>query len=96
MQIFRMLRLPTAGPFIFAGLEIAVTFALIGTIVTEFLGAEAGLGMLLQSMNFTMDVAGSFSILVVLSVVGVALTSAITFLRRRVMFWDDGRSDQPK
>lgn len=96
MQIFRMLRLPTAGPFIFAGLEIAVTFALIGTIVTEFLGAEAGLGMLLQSMNFTMDVAGSFSILVVLSIVGVALTSVITFLRRRVMFWDDGRSDQPK
>ena len=94
MQIFWMLRLPTAGPYIFAGLEIAVTFSLIGAIVTEFLGAEAGLGMLLQSMNFSMDVAGSFSVLVLLSIVGVILTSAITFLRRRVMFWDNGHSDQ--
>jgi NitT/TauT family transport system permease protein len=90
LQIFWMLRLPTAGPYIFAGLEIAVTFALIGAIVTEFLGAEAGLGMLLQSMNFTMDVAGSFAILVLLSIVGVALTSAVTYLRRKVMFWDAG------
>ena len=96
MQIFWMLRLPTAGPYIFAGLEIAVTFSLIGVIVTEFLGAEAGLGMLLQSMNFTMDVAGSFSILVVLSIVGVVLTSAITFVRRRVLFWDNGHSEQHK
>ena len=94
MQIFWMLRLPTAGPYIFAGLEIAVTFSLIGAIVTEFLGAEAGLGMLLQSMNFSMDVAGSFSVLVLLSIVGVILTSAITFLRRRVLFWDNGHSDQ--
>jgi NitT/TauT family transport system permease protein len=93
LQIFWMLRLPTAGPYIFAGLEIAVTFALIGTIVTEFLGAEAGLGMLMQSMNFTMDVAGSFSVLVLLSIVGVVLTAAITFLRRRVLFWDGQNSD---
>ena len=87
-QVFRMLRLPTAAPFVFAGLEIAVTFALIGTIVTEFLGAERGLGMLMQSMNFTMDVSGSFSILVILSVVGVALTGVIHLLRRRLVFWE--------
>jgi NitT/TauT family transport system permease protein len=95
-QIFRMLRLPAAGAFIFAGLEIAVTFALIGAIVTEFLGAEAGLGMLMQSMNFTMDVAGSFSVIVVLSAVGVVLTFAITLLRRRVIFWEDGTTDKAK
>lgn len=91
LQIFWMLRLPTAGPYIFAGLEIAVTFALIGAIVTEFLGAEAGLGMLLQSMNFTMDVAGSFAVLVLLSIVGVVLTAVVTLVRRKVMFWDSGQ-----
>jgi NitT/TauT family transport system permease protein len=92
-QVFRMLRLPTAGPFLFAGLEIAVTFALIGAIVAEFLGAEAGLGMLMQSMNFTMDVAGNFSVIVVLSLVGVALTSLITLVRRRILYWEeDGNS----
>ena len=58
-----MLQLPNAMPYIFAGLEIAMIFALIGAIVAEFVGAQAGLGMLIQSMNFTMDVAGQFSVL---------------------------------
>ena len=70
-QIFWMLQLPNALPYIFAGLEIAMIFALIGAIVAEFVGAQAGLGMLIQSMNFTMDVAGQFSVLLILSMVGL-------------------------
>lgn len=88
LQIFLMLRVPNALPYIFAGLEIAMIFALIGAIVGEFVGAQAGLGMLIQSMNFTMDVAGQFSILLILSVVGLLLNSAITLIRKRVLFWD--------
>jgi NitT/TauT family transport system permease protein len=83
-----MLRLPSALPFIMAGLEIAITLSLIGTVVTEFLGAEKGLGMLMQSMNFVMDVAGSFSILIVLAVVGLALNRTLLAVRRRVLFWE--------
>ena len=88
MQIFLMLRVPNAMPYIFAGLEIAMIFALIGAIVGEFVGAQAGLGMLIQSMNFTMDVAGQFSILLILSVVGLLLNAGISLIRRRVLFWD--------
>jgi NitT/TauT family transport system permease protein len=88
LQILIMLRLPNALPYIMAGLEIALTFALLGTIVAEFLGASAGLGMLLTSMNFSMDVAGEFSILLILSVVGLALNYSITTLRRFLLFWD--------
>lgn len=88
LQVFRMLRVPTAGPFVFAGLEIAITFALIGAIVAEFLGAERGLGMLMQSMNFSMDTAGSFSVIVLLSLIGMTLTWSIIWLRRRVLFWE--------
>jgi NitT/TauT family transport system permease protein len=88
MQIFRMLRLPSALPFIMAGLEVAVVFALVGSIVAEFVGAEAGLGMLIQSRNFSMDVAGEFAILFILAVVGLVLNAALVFVRRRVLFWD--------
>ena len=87
-QIFWMLRVPGAMPFIMAGLEVALILALIGTIVAEFVGAEAGLGMLIQSMNFTMDVGGQFSILIVLAVVGLLLNRGILAVRRRVLFWD--------
>src|SRR5436853_4208819 len=82
-QIFWMLQLPNAMPYIFAGLEIAMIFALIGAIVAEFVGAQAGLGMLIQSMNFTMDVAGQFSVLPLLSLVGVVLNRIVTRVRRR-------------
>jgi NitT/TauT family transport system permease protein len=87
-QIFWMLQLPNAMPYVFAGLEVAMIFALTGSIVAEFVGAQSGLGMLIQSMNFTMDVAGQFSVLFILSVVGLLLNSLVAFARRRVLFWD--------
>lgn len=87
-QIFWMLQLPNAMPYIFAGLEIAMIFALIGAIVAEFVGAQSGLGMLMQSMNFTMDVAGQFSVLLILSVLGLLLNTAVNLVRRSVLFWD--------
>ena len=87
-QIFWMLRLPNALPFVMAGLDVALIFALIGAIVAEFVGAQRGLGMLIQSMNFNMDVSGQFSILIILSLVGLILNRIIMLIRRRVMFWD--------
>jgi len=88
LQIFRMLRLPSALPFIMAGLEVAMVFSLVGAIVAEFVGAEAGLGMLIQSRNFSMDVAGEFAILFILAVLGLLLNAALVSVRRRVLFWD--------
>ena len=96
MQIFWMLRLPGALPSIFAGLEIAMIFALIGAIVAEFVGAQAGLGMLIQSMNFSMDVAGQFSVLFILSLIGLTLNTIVNIVRRRVVFWDASREDGPR
>jgi NitT/TauT family transport system permease protein len=95
-QIFWMLRLPSATPFIMAGLEVAMIFALIGAIVAEFVGAQAGLGMLIQTMNFSADVAGVFSILLILSILGLVLNHAILLVRRRVLFWDPSVKTAPE
>ena len=88
MQIFTMLRVPSAMPFIMAGFEIAMVLSLIGAIVAEFVGAQRGLGMLIMSMTFTMDVAGQFSVLLVLSLLGLILNAIIVGIRKRVLFWD--------
>jgi len=93
-QIFWMLRLPNALPFVMAGLDVAMIFALIGAIVGEFVGAQSGLGMLIQSMNFTMDVSGQFSILLILSVIGLVLNRCILLIRRRVLFWDPSEKER--
>jgi len=93
-QIFWILRLPNALPFVMAGLDVAMIFALIGAIVAEFVGARAGLGMLIQSMNFNMDVSGQFSVLLILSIVGLLLNRCILLIRRRVLFWDPSEKER--
>jgi NitT/TauT family transport system permease protein len=87
-QTFWMLQVPSALPYIFAGLEIAMIFSLTGAIVAEFVGAQSGLGVLMQSMNMTMDVAGQFSILLLLAVLGLLLNRIVAGARRRALFWD--------
>jgi NitT/TauT family transport system permease protein len=93
-QIFWMLKLPSALPFVMAGLEVSMVFALIGAIVAEFVGSTAGLGMLIQGMNFNMDVAGQFSVLLILSILGLLLNRCILLIRRRVIFWDTSERKQ--
>ncbi len=86
-QIFRMVKLQTALPYIFAGLDIGVVLAVIGAIVGEFIGSQAGLGNLLLQKNFSMDTAGSFAIIFVLSAIGIILHRIIHVLRNITIFW---------
>lgn len=89
-QIFRMVQFPNALPFIFAGLDIGIVFALIGAVVGEFVGARAGLGHQLLQFNFAFDIAGMFAILVVLSVMGLVPHYIVRALQRRFAFWSGG------
>ena len=66
-----MVRLPSALPFIFAGLDIGIVFAILGAVVGEFIGAQEGLGYLLLQTNYNFDIAGMFAVLVVLSLMGM-------------------------
>jgi NitT/TauT family transport system permease protein len=86
-KTFFLVKLPEALPYIFAGLQIGIVLAVLGAIVGEFVGAKAGLGYLIIQMNYTMDVAGMFAILVILGVMGVVLNVLIAMLRKRVIFW---------
>lgn len=88
-QVFRMVRLPTALPFIFAGLDIGIVFAILGAVVGEFIGAKEGLGYLLLQSNYNFDVPGMFAVLVVLSVLGLIAHFLIRFAQRRIAFWAD-------
>jgi len=91
-QIFRMVRLPQALPYIFVGLDIAVVLSVIGAIVGEFVGAKAGLGYLILQMNFNFNMAGVFAILIILSTIGISLHLAVVAIQRRVLFWSDAHS----
>ncbi len=86
-DVFRRVRLPSALPFIFAGLDIGIVFAILGAVVGEFIGAKEGLGYLLLQTNYNFDIAGMFAVLVVLSLLGLIAHFIIRVARKRFVFW---------
>ena len=86
-QIFWYVKLPNSLPFMFAGFNIAIIFCILGAIVGEFVGAEAGLGFLIVAANTTLDVAQVFAVLIVLAALGVTVFLAVQYLHRKVVFW---------
>ena len=94
-QVFRMVRLPQSLPYVFAGLDIGIVLAVIGAIVGEFVGAQAGLGYLILQRNFSMDTAGVFAILIVLSLIGIVLHTLMRVIARKVLFWSETIAELP-
>ena len=86
-ETYRIVKLPNAAPFIFAGLDMAVVYALLGAIVAEFLGAQQGMGVVITQAQAVSDVAGVFAALVILGALGIALHSSVRRLERRVVHW---------
>jgi NitT/TauT family transport system permease protein len=72
-QIFTSVRFPAALPHIFSGMKIAVTLAIIGVIIGEFITAQAGLGYLIIFATARADTEISMAAIVVLCVCGLLL-----------------------
>lgn len=89
-QVWRKLLLPSAQPSIFAGLEVAAVFSLLGAITGEFVSSKAGLGVLLLQQQANYYTAGVFAVLIVLAALGVALNQLVQVVRRRLLFWHAG------
>lgn len=87
METYRIVKLPSAAPYIFAGLDMAVVYALLGTIVAEFLGAQQGMGVVITQAQSVTDVAGVFAALIILGVLGVLLHALVRRIERRVVHW---------
>lgn len=88
-QTFVKVRVPTALPYLFAGLETAIVFAAVGAVVAEFAGGNEGLGYvtLIGQELFQLDRA--FSAIALLMVQGFVLHRLVVITRRRTVFWHD-------
>lgn len=69
-QSFWKIRLPNALPSIFGGFKVAITFAVVGTIVAEFVGSDSGLGYVLVMARGNLDTVTVFAVLTWLVVIG--------------------------
>lgn len=87
LKIFRTIALPGSVPFILGGLRLAIGQALIGVFVAELLGAQFGIGALIENagQQFQTDVV--FAGLLIFAVAGMVLTTVVRWLERRFDAW---------
>jgi NitT/TauT family transport system permease protein len=93
-ELFRYLRVPDALPYIFAGLNIGLVFALIGAVIAEFLGSGSGLGVLLIQQQVAFNVPGMFAVLILLMIVGMVLNTLVRLAERKLLHWAADLDDQ--
>jgi NitT/TauT family transport system permease protein len=86
-KIFLLVRLPNALPFIFAGMRISITLAVIGAVVGEFVAASEGLGYLVFTGTANLDTPLTFAAIVVLAVMGIVLFWVVGRVRDALLPW---------
>ena len=86
-QTLRMVKLPNALPYVFAGMHVAAAFVVLGAVVGEFLGSKQGLGMLILVTNSNLDPAQGFAVLAVLGAFGYLFFRLIRLAQRRLLRW---------
>jgi NitT/TauT family transport system permease protein len=82
-----MVSLPHAMPSIFAGLKVSVTLAVVGAVVGEFVGANSGIGYVLQRSIGNFELPTMFAALVVLAMIGVILFWIVDLVERLLVPW---------
>ena len=87
LQVFMKVQMPAALPFVFAGAKVAITLAVIGAVIGEFVGSVSGLGNLVLSANSQLEGPLAWAALVWLSVLGILLFSVVAFAERLLMPW---------
>jgi NitT/TauT family transport system permease protein len=86
-QTFTKLEVPAALPVLFGGLKVAVTLAVIGAVVGEFVGADRGLGFMINLARGTLDTPMLFVALFTLVVIALLLYFAVAALEYLVLAW---------
>jgi NitT/TauT family transport system permease protein len=86
-QITRTVVIPSTMAWVFASLSPAISFALIGVIVGEFIGAERGIGRLIIESEARAEASGMMVAVIVLMLVGVALSAIIWRLQAYLLRW---------
>jgi NitT/TauT family transport system permease protein len=93
IQTYFFVKLPTAAPYIFAGIEMGIVYALLGAIVAEFLGAQSGIGVTITQAQAVTDVASVFAALILLGAIGITMHLIVRSIERKFVHWNRSHRD---
>ena len=95
LDILLKVGIPGSMPYFFASLKIAITLALVGSVVSETVASNAGIGFLMISATSRFDVALVFAGLFVVAIMGVLVYGVCANLERRFTGWATRKLDVP-
>jgi NitT/TauT family transport system permease protein len=75
------------SPYLFTGCKIAITFAVIGAVISEFVAAQDGLGYLILISTAQSQTPLAFAAIILLTLISVVLFYAVEFIERRSVTW---------
>jgi NitT/TauT family transport system permease protein len=87
-QTFRKVRFPSALPYFFSGLKVAITLALIGAVIGEFVGADRGLGYLIVVSSAQVNTSLAFGSIFILAAMGIVLFFGVEVAERVFCRWN--------
>ncbi|WP_146341343.1 ABC transporter permease [Nesterenkonia sp. NBAIMH1] len=88
-QTFTQLEMRSLLPYLFAGMEVAITLATTGAIVGEFLGGNSGLGAMVMSSMNSLETDRTFALILLLSLMGLVLYLIVNEAKRFVIPWHE-------
>lgn len=86
-QIFWKIRMPNALPYIFGGMKISITLAIIGVIVAEFVASQEGIGYLIKLAGGLLDTPLMMAAIAELSIAGLVLYAIIAVAENWAVYW---------
>jgi NitT/TauT family transport system permease protein len=86
-KILTKVGLPRAMPYFFASLKVAITLAFVGTIISETVASNKGIGYLMMAATSNFDTPLVFAGLIVIAVMGIVMYAIFAAIEDRMTFW---------
>ena len=86
-RLFWRIRWPAALPHIFTGIRVSATYAIIATVVSEWMGSQMGLGVYLTRSSHSFRTDRVFAVLVIITILSMGLFSLVNYISRRLSPW---------
>ena len=89
LQIFMHAKLPAALPYFFSGLRISASYAVVGAVVSEWLGGFEGLGVYMTRVKKAYSFDKMFAVIIFIVIMSLLLMFIVSLLRRLIMPWEN-------
>ena len=87
VEVFQKVGYPHTLPYVFASLKVAISLAFVGTVISETVASNRGIGYLIVGASSNFDVPLGFAGLLMLGIMGTALYGLFALIEKKVIYW---------